>query len=39
MNYSIKKLEGFSDELKPSNIDNSSDMMKWQHFDIVATPR
>ena len=39
MNYSIKKLEGFSDELKPSSIDNSSDMMKWQHFDIVATPR
>jgi FkbM family methyltransferase len=39
MNYSIKKLEGFSDEKKPSSINNSSEMMKWQHFDLVATPK
>lgn len=39
MNYSIKKLEGFSDEIKPSRINNSSEMMKWQHFDLVAIPK
>jgi FkbM family methyltransferase len=39
MNYAIKKLEGFSDETKPSSINNSSEMMKWQHFDLVATPK
>jgi FkbM family methyltransferase len=39
MNYSIKKLEGFSDETKPSSINNSSEMMNWQHFDIVAIPK
>lgn len=39
MNYSIKKLEGFSDETQPSSINKSSEMMNWQHFDIVATPK
>jgi hypothetical protein len=39
MNYSIKKLEGFSDEIKPSSINNPSEMMNWQHFDLVATPK
>jgi FkbM family methyltransferase len=38
MNYFIKKLEGFTDESEPSSINHSSEMMKWQHFDIVATP-
>jgi FkbM family methyltransferase len=38
MNYSIKKLEGFSDEIKPSSINKSSEMMNWQHFDLVAIP-
>ncbi|NTV84109.1 MAG: FkbM family methyltransferase, partial [Bacteroidales bacterium] len=39
LDYSIKKLEGFSDELQPSSINNAADMMKWQHFDLVATPK
>lgn len=38
MNYSLKKLEGFSDEIKPSSINSSSEMMNWQHFDLVAIP-
>lgn len=39
LGYTIKKLDGFSDEIKPSSIKNPSEMMKWQHFDLVATPR
>lgn len=39
LGYSIKKLDGFSDEIEPSSIKNSSEMMNWQHFDLVATPR
>jgi FkbM family methyltransferase len=39
MNYFIKKLEGFSDEKKPSSINSSSEMMNWQHFDIIAIPK
>jgi FkbM family methyltransferase len=38
LNYTVLKLEGFSDELKPSSIHNCEDMMKWQHFDLVAIP-
>jgi FkbM family methyltransferase len=37
-NYSVKKLEGFTDAAKPSNIDHPEEMMKWQHFDLVAIP-
>jgi FkbM family methyltransferase len=37
-NYTVKKLEGFTDSAKPSKIDHAGDMMKWQHFDLVATP-
>lgn len=39
LNYSIKKLEGFSDEIQPSRIEKSSEMMNWQHFDLIATPK
>ena len=39
LNYTIQKLEGFSDELKPSRIYNAAEMIKWQHFDLVATPK
>jgi FkbM family methyltransferase len=38
LGYSIKKLEGFSDESKTSSILNASEMMNWQHFDLVAIP-
>lgn len=38
MNYRIKKMEGFTDFAKPSSIDHPDEMMKWQHFDLVATP-
>lgn len=38
LNYSIKKLEGFNEETKPTCINNPSEMMNWQHFDLVATP-
>jgi FkbM family methyltransferase len=37
--YDVYKMEGFSEELKPVPIKNSSEMMNWQHFDLVATPR
>lgn len=39
LDYSIKKLEGFSDEVNPSSINNPSEMMNWQHFDLVAIPK
>jgi FkbM family methyltransferase len=39
LGYDIKKLEGFSDEQKTSSIQNASEMMNWQHFDLVAIPR
>jgi FkbM family methyltransferase len=39
LGYTIKKLDGFSDEIRPSSINSPSEMMKWQHFDLVATPR
>lgn len=39
MGYDVYKMEGFSDELKPVPIKKSSEMMNWQHFDIVAVPR
>ena len=39
LNYTVKKLEGFTDTAKPSDIDHPDGMMKWQHFDLVATPR
>jgi FkbM family methyltransferase len=39
LDYSIQKLESFNDEIKPSRINNSSEMMKWQHFDLVAIPK
>jgi len=38
LGYTIKKLEGFSDKLQPSSINNPVEMMKWQHFDLVAIP-
>jgi FkbM family methyltransferase len=36
--YGIYKITGFSDELKPARIEKSSEMMNWQHFDLVAIP-
>jgi len=39
LGYSIKKLEDFSNEQKSSSIENASEMMNWQHFDLVATPK
>ena len=39
LNYSIKKLDGFDVNDIPSSIENSSEMMKWQHFDLLATPK
>ena len=39
LGYDLYKLEGFSMELKPTRINNSSEMMNWQHFDLVATPK
>ncbi|MCK9399566.1 MAG: FkbM family methyltransferase [Bacteroidales bacterium] len=39
LNYSIQKLEGFNEETKPTCINNHSEMMNWQHFDLVATPK
>ena len=38
-NYSVKKLEGFTVTAKPSDILHAGEMMKWQHFDLVATPK
>lgn len=38
MNYSVKKMEGFTIEAKPSPISSSAEMMKWQHFDLLAIP-
>jgi FkbM family methyltransferase len=38
-NYSVKKLEGFTDTAKPSDILHPEEMMKWQHFDLVAIPK
>jgi FkbM family methyltransferase len=38
MHYGIKKLEGFTDTAKPSDINHPGEMTKWQHFDLVATP-
>jgi FkbM family methyltransferase len=37
--YDVYKLEGFSEKLKPVLIKVSSEMMNWQHFDLVAMPR
>jgi FkbM family methyltransferase len=39
LDYSIKKLENFEVNSELSSIDKPSDMMKWQHFDLVATPK
>jgi FkbM family methyltransferase len=39
LGYSIQKLEGFSDDLKTSSINLASEMMNWQHFDLVAIPK
>jgi len=38
MHYRIKKLEGFTETAKPSDINHPEEMTKWQHFDLVATP-
>jgi len=38
LGYAIKKLEDFSDESKTSSINKASDMMNWQHFDLIAIP-
>jgi FkbM family methyltransferase len=38
MNYTVKKLEGFTDKAKPSDINHAGEMTKWQHFDLVAIP-
>ena len=39
LGYSIQKLEGFSDDLKTSSINKASEMMNWQHFDLIAIPK
>ena len=39
LGYTIKKLESFEEFSPLSSIDNPLDMMKWQHFDLVATPK
>jgi len=38
LGYSIKKLESFEDDAELSSINDPSEMMNWQHFDLLATP-